>query len=65
MSHLLPEKWSEALERVHDKVGRFLTRVVSWKKQEQSPERITADTLPAIMMLGDPLLVTCMKPLKS
>jgi len=56
MSNLLPEKWSEALERVHDKVGNFLTRVVPWKKQEQSPESITADTLPAFMRLGGPLL---------
>jgi len=56
MSNLLPEKWSEALERVHDKVGHFLNRVVSWKKQEPSPERITADTLPAFMKFGGPLL---------
>jgi HSP20 family protein len=56
MSNLLPEKWSEALERVHDKVGNFLNRVVPRKKQEQSPERITADTLPAFMKLGGPLL---------
>jgi HSP20 family protein len=56
MSNLLPEKWSEALERVHDKVGHFLTRLVPWKKQEFSPERITADTLPAFMKLGGPLL---------
>jgi HSP20 family protein len=56
MSNLLPGKWSEALERVHDKVGHFLNRLVPWKKQEQSPERITADTLPAFMKLGGPLL---------
>lgn len=56
MSNLLPEKWGEALERVHDKVGHFLNRLVPWKKQEQSPERITADTFPAFMQLGDPLL---------
>lgn len=56
MSNLLPEKWSGALERVHDKVGDFLSRLVPWKKQEQSPERITADTLPAFMKLGGPLL---------
>ena len=56
MSNLLPEKWSEALERVHDKVGNFLNRVVPWKKQEQSPERITADTIPAFMQSGGPLL---------
>ena len=56
MSNLLPEKWSEALERVHDKVGHFLTRLVPWKKQELSPERITADTLPGFMQLGGPLL---------
>jgi HSP20 family protein len=56
MSNLLPEKWSEALERVHDKVGHFLARVVPWKKQEPSPERITADTFPAFMRLGSPLL---------
>jgi len=56
MSNLLPEKWSEALERVHDKVGHFLNRLVPWKNQEPSPERITADTLPAFMKLGGPLL---------
>ena len=56
MSNLLPEKWSEALERVHDKVGHFLNRLVPRKKQEPSPERITADTLPAFMQLGSPLL---------
>ncbi|MDD2897365.1 MAG: Hsp20/alpha crystallin family protein [Desulfuromonadaceae bacterium] len=56
MSNLLPEKWSEALERVHDKVGHFLNKLVPWKKQEQSPERITADTLPAFMEVGGPLL---------
>jgi len=56
MSTLLPEKWSEALERVHDKVGNFLNRLAPWKKQEHLPERITADTLPAFMQLGGPLL---------
>ncbi|MDD2733153.1 MAG: Hsp20/alpha crystallin family protein [Desulfuromonadaceae bacterium] len=56
MSNLLPEKWSDALERVHDKVGNFLNRLVPHKKQEASPERITADTLPAFMKLGGPLL---------
>jgi HSP20 family protein len=56
MSNLLPEKWSEALERVNDKIGHFLTKVAPSKKQEQSPERITADTLPAFMELGGPLL---------
>ena len=56
MPNLLPEKWSEALERVHDKVGNYLNRLVPWKKQEQSPERITADTLPAFIKLGGPLL---------
>jgi HSP20 family protein len=56
MSNLLPEKWSEALERVNDKIGHFLTKVAPWKKQEQSPERITTDTLPAFMKLGGPLL---------
>lgn len=42
MSNLLPEKWSEALERVHDKVGNFLNRLAPWKKQEHLPERIPA-----------------------
>jgi len=56
MSNLLPEKWSEALERVNDKVSNYLNRLVPWKKQEQSPERITADTLPAFIKLGGPLL---------
>lgn len=56
MSNLLPEKWSEALERVHDKVGYLMNRVVPGKKQEHSPERITADSLPAFMQFGGPLL---------
>lgn len=56
MSNLLPEKWSEALERVHDKVGHFLNRIVPWRKHELSPERITADTLPAFMQFGGPSL---------
>lgn len=56
MSNLLPEKWSEALERVHDKVGHFLNKLNPWKNQEQSPERITADTLPAFMQFGGPPL---------
>ena len=56
MSNLLPEKWSEALERVHDKAGNFLNRLMPWKKPDQLPERITADALPAFMQLGGPLL---------
>ncbi len=56
MSNLLPVKWSEALERVHDNVGHFLNKLNPWKKEEQAPERITADTLPAFMRLGGPLL---------
>ncbi|QSV45397.1 Hsp20/alpha crystallin family protein [Geobacter benzoatilyticus] len=56
MSNLLPEKWSEALERVHDKVGHFLTRLMPRKNEEHSPERITADTLPAFMQFGGPSL---------
>lgn len=56
MSNLLPEKWSEALERVHEKAGHFLAMLVPWKKPEHSPEGITADTLPAFMQLGGPLL---------
>jgi len=56
MSNLMPEPWREALERVSDKVGHFLTKFVPGKKQEQTPERITADTLPAFMQLGGPLL---------
>jgi len=32
MSNLLPEKWSEALERVHDKVGHFLNKLNPLKK---------------------------------
>jgi len=56
MSSLLPEKWSEGLELANDKIGNFLNRLVPWNKQEQLPERITADTLPAFMQLGGPLL---------
>jgi HSP20 family protein len=55
MPNLLPEKWSEALERVHDKVGHFLNKMNPLKKI-QTPERITADTMPAFMQLGGPLL---------
>ena len=56
MSNLLPEKWGEALERVHDKVGHFLTKLMPWKKEEHSPERLTADTLPGFMQFGGPSL---------
>ena len=56
MSNLLPEPWREALERVSDRIGHFLTRLVPGKNPEQSPERITAETLPAFMQLGGPLL---------
>jgi HSP20 family protein len=56
MSNLIPEKWREELERVHDKVGQFLTKLVPWKKQEHLPEMITADTIPEFMQLGGPLL---------
>jgi HSP20 family protein len=56
MSNLLPDTWSEALKRVHDKVGHFLSKLNPWKKEEQSPERITADTLPAFMQYGGPSL---------
>ncbi len=56
MSNLLPEKWSEALERVHDKVGHFLDKLNPWKKEEHRLERITADTLPAFMQFGGPSL---------
>jgi len=56
MSNLLPEKWKGSLEQVHDKVGNFLTRLVPWKKQDTTPEQITADTIPAFMQLGGPLL---------
>ena len=56
MSNLLPEKWSEALERVHDKVGHFLNNLNPLKKEVQTPERITADTLPTFMQFGGPSL---------
>ncbi|BDV41600.1 molecular chaperone [Geotalea uraniireducens] len=56
MSNLLPEKWGEALERVHDKVGHFLNKLSPRKKEEHTPERITADALPAFMQFGSPSL---------
>ncbi len=56
MSNLLPGTWSEALERVHEKVGHFLTRFMPWKKEAHAPERITVDTLPAFMQSGGPPL---------
>jgi len=49
MSNLLPDKWNEVLERVHDKGGHFLSKPNAWKKDEHTSERITADTLPAFM----------------
>ena len=58
MSNQLPEKWSESLERVHDKAGHFLSRLVPWKEEEHSPERIMADTLPAFMQFGGPSIDT-------
>jgi HSP20 family protein len=56
MSNLVPERWREALERVHDKIGNYLSTLVPRKKQEQLPEGITADTIPAFMQMGGPLL---------
>lgn len=56
MSNLLPEKWSDALERVHDKVGHFLNKLNPRKNEENTLERITADTLPAFMQFGGPSL---------
>ncbi len=56
MSNLLPEKWNEALERVHDKAGHFLNKLNPLKKEEHTLERITADALPAFMQLGGPSL---------
>jgi HSP20 family protein len=51
----LPEKWNEALDRVHDKVGHFLSRLMPWDNQEHSPERISDDILPPFSQLGSPL----------
>jgi HSP20 family protein len=56
MSNLLPDKWSEALERVYDKVGHILNKLNPLKKETPPPERITADTLPAFMQFGGPSL---------
>ena len=56
MSNLLPEKWGEALERVHDKVGHFLNKLNPRKKEQHTLERVTADALPAFMQLGGPSL---------
>ena len=56
MSNLLPEKWSEALDRVHDKLGHFLSRLMPWDKQEHSPELISDDILPTFTQLGGPQL---------
>jgi len=56
MSHLVPEQWRTALERVYDKIGHFLTRLAPWKKPEASLERITADTIPGFMQFGGPLV---------
>jgi len=56
MSNLVPEKWRESLEQINDKIGHFLSKLVPWKTEEYSPEQITADTIPAIMQLGGPLL---------
>lgn len=56
MSTLLPEKWGESLERVHDKGGYFLSKLNPLKKYVQTQERIAADTLPAFMQFGGPSL---------
>lgn len=56
MSNLLPEKWFEGLGRIHDKIGNFLDKLNPRKKEEHTPEGITADILPAFMQFGGPAL---------
>ncbi len=56
MSNLFPEKWRESMERVNDKVNHFISKLVPRKAEEHLPEQITADTIPAFMQLGGPLL---------
>lgn len=56
MSTLLPERWKESLERVSDKIGHFLERRGSDKKDSLGLEQITAEQLPVFMQFGGPLL---------
>lgn len=56
MSALLPERWKGSLERVSDKIGHFLERLSPYRKNNNGPENITAEVLPAFMQFGGPLL---------
>lgn len=56
MSNLVPEKWREALEQVQDKVGSFLNNLMPAAKEGRSLEAMTADTIPAFMQRGGPLI---------
>jgi len=56
MSNLLPDKWREALERVYDKAGNLLSKISPRKKDENSPERLTADVFPASIQFSAPSL---------
>jgi len=56
MTSLVPDRWKEELQRVNDKIGHFLAKLAPLKKLESSPEKITADTMPAFIQLGGPLL---------
>lgn len=54
--NLVPETWRGALEKVHDKVGNVLKDLVPARKRENSPEQMTADSIPAFMQSGGPLI---------
>jgi len=56
MPNLLPERWKESLEQIQEKAGQFLNKLRTWKKQETSPERLTADLIPTFMQSGGPFL---------
>ncbi|WP_224983651.1 Hsp20/alpha crystallin family protein [Geomonas agri] len=56
MASLVPEKWREALEHVQDKIGTMLNNLVPARKNEQPLESLSADTIPAFMQRGGPLV---------
>ena len=56
MSNLVPESWKDSLQRLSDKIGRFLDRFRSTQPADRELETITADRFPAFTQLGVPLL---------
>ena len=56
MTTMLPERWKESIEQARDKFGNFLERLKPVRDQNNGPEHVTADFLPAFMQTGGPLL---------